>query len=143
MLMDAMRRAHLGYDKLLRVCRPDIEAIAEIKERKLRNEAYRELAKKLQAVVRPLPIGNGPKQAIIADALAQAESYVELKRADENTSYPTVARLNVENQDYDAAYDGLANSSSIMEENEYRDLTRDAIQKTSNGECLFPRFNRR
>ena len=86
MLLDAMRRAHLGYDKLLRVCRPDIEAIAEIEERKLRNEVYKELRKSLAAVVRPLPIGNGPKQAIMADALAQAESYVELKRADENTS---------------------------------------------------------
>ena len=122
MLLDAMRRAHLGYDKLLRVCRPDIEAIADIEDRKLRNEAYRVLAKKLQAIARPLPLGNGPKQAIIADALAQAESYVELKRADENTSYPTVARLKVDEQDYDAAYDGLANSNSILEENEYRDL---------------------
>ena len=33
-----------------------------------------------------------------------------------------MARLNVEDQDYDAAYDELANSSSILEENEYRDL---------------------
>jgi hypothetical protein len=49
MLLDAMRRAHLGYDKLLRVCRPDIEAIADIEDRKLRNEAYRVLRKKLQS----------------------------------------------------------------------------------------------
>ena len=123
MLLDAMRRAHLGYDKLLRLCREDIEAIAEIGERKLRNEAYRELAKKLQAIARPLPLGNGPKQAIIFDALAQAESFVELKREDENTSYPTVARLNVEENDHKAAYQALANSHSVLEENEFRDLS--------------------
>jgi len=115
MLLDAMRRAHLGYDKLLRLCREDIEAIAEIGERKLRNEAYRELAKKLRVIARPLPLGNGPKQAIIFDALAQAESFVELKREDENTSYPTVARLNVEENDHKAAYQALANSHSVLD----------------------------
>ena len=30
MLLDAMRRAHLGYDKLLRICQPDIEAICDV-----------------------------------------------------------------------------------------------------------------
>ena len=30
LLLDAMRRAHLGYDKLLKVVRPDIEALVQL-----------------------------------------------------------------------------------------------------------------
>ena len=122
LMLDAMRRAHLGYDKLLKAVREDIEAMVSIKERPERWDAIKVLAKKLQAIAKPLPLGNGPKQAIIADALAQAESYIELKKADENTSYPTTPRLKVEQTDFDAAIDGIANSQSILEENEYRDL---------------------
>lgn len=123
LLLDAMRRAHLGYDKILKAVRPDVEAIAAMKERKERLEGYKGLQKKLQALARPLPLGNGPKQAIQADALAQAESYVELKRADKNTSYPSTPRLRVEQADFDGAIDGLANAHlTILEENEYRDM---------------------
>jgi len=122
MLLDAMRRAHLGYDKLLKRVREDVEAIVDITERQERTDAEKELTKKLQALAKPLPLGNGPKQAIIADALAQSKSYVELKKADPNTSYPTTPRLKVDQVDYDAAVDGIANSQSILEENEYRDL---------------------
>jgi hypothetical protein len=43
-----MRRAHLGYDKILRARRQDIEAISHVEERKLRNKKYRVLAEKLQ-----------------------------------------------------------------------------------------------
>lgn len=122
LLLDAMRRAHLGYDKLLKKIRPDVEAMVGITERKDFWEAERNLQKKLQALAKPLPLGNGPKQAIIADALAQAASFIELKRADENTSYPITLRLNVEKENFDAAIDGLVGSQTILEENEYRDL---------------------
>ena len=47
---------------------------------------------------------------------------VELKKSDPNTSYPTTPRLNVEEPDLEAALEGLANSQTILEENEYRDL---------------------
>ncbi len=122
LLLDAMRRAHLGYDKILKAVRSDVEAIAGIEVRKDRWEAEKTLVKKSQDLAKPLPIGAGPKQAIIADAVAQAASYVELKRADDNTSYPTTPRLKVEKSDFDGAIDGIANSQSIMEENEYRDM---------------------
>ena len=48
MVLDVMRRARVSYDKILRVCKPDIEAIVDIEERKLRSKKYRVLAKKLQ-----------------------------------------------------------------------------------------------
>jgi putative transposase len=122
MLLDAMRRAHLGYDKILKLVRPDVETIAGMEERKDRNEGYKHLQRRLQDLAKPLPLGNGPKQAIIADALAQAESYVELKRADDNTSYPTTPRLKVEQTDFDSAIDGIANSQTVLEENQFRDM---------------------
>jgi hypothetical protein len=122
MLLDTMRRAHLGYDKLLRVCQTDIEELAGIKELKLRNDAYKTLTKKLQDLAKPLPLGNGPKQAIQADVLAQAESYRQLKLEDGNTGYPSVARLNVEETDFEQAIEGLANATTVIEEDEYRDL---------------------
>lgn len=144
MLLDAMRRAHLGYDKILKAAQADVEAIAAMRERKDRDEGYRQLQRRLQALAKPLPLGAGPKQAIIADAMAQAESYVELKRdADKRNaeaakqaakesdkpgkpsvrvSYPTTPRLKVEQTDFDAAIDGLAGSQTILEENEFRDL---------------------
>tara|TARA_R110000823_G_scaffold119796_7_gene244041 strand:- start:3732 stop:5252 length:1521 start_codon:yes stop_codon:yes gene_type:complete len=122
LLLDAMRRAHLGYDKLLKAVRPDVEAIVEMEGGKERYEGYRQLKRKLSSIARPLPLGNGPKQAIIADALAQAKSYVELKGDDENTSYPTTPRLNIDQTDFDASIDGLARSKTIFEENEFRDL---------------------
>ncbi len=119
MLLDAMRRAHLGYDKILKAIRSDVEAIAGMEERKDRFEGYRQLQRRLQTLTKPLPLGNGPKQAIIADALAQAESYVELKRDDDNTSYPTTPHLKVEQTDFDSAIDGIASSQTILEENEF------------------------
>jgi hypothetical protein len=63
-----------------------------IKELKLRNEAYKTLTKKLQDLAKPLPLGAGPKQAIQADVLAQAESYRQLKLEDGYAvfgNYPT------------------------------------------------------
>jgi IS605 OrfB family transposase len=84
--------------------------------------AKRKLQRKLQDLARPLPLGAGPKQSIIFDAMAQAESYLELKKANPNTSYPVTPRLKVGEDDRGAALDGLANSQSILEENEYRDL---------------------
>ena len=36
MLLDAMRRAHLGYDKILKAVRPDVDAIAGMDDRKAR-----------------------------------------------------------------------------------------------------------
>jgi len=122
MLLDAMRRAHLGYDKLLRTVRADVEAIVDMEEKQERWDAMKALTQQLQAIAKPLPLGAGPKQAIIADALAQAESYIELKKADPNTSYPTTPKLKVDQVDFDAAFDGIADSRSILEENEYRDL---------------------
>ena len=88
-----MRRAHLVYDKILKAVRSDVEAIVGMDERKERYEGYRLLQHRLQALARPLPLGNGPKQDIIFDAMAQAESYVELKRADNNTQSPIVGNL--------------------------------------------------
>lgn len=100
-----------------------MEEIARIETAKERNAAYGRLTKKkLRPLAKPLPLGNGPKQAIVADALAQAKSYVELKRDNPDTSYPTTPKLNVEPEDYDRALDGLVNSQTILEENEYRDL---------------------
>lgn len=123
MLLDAMRRAHLGYDKILKAVQPELEALAAAKQpRKQDIEAYRLLARRLRELARPLPLGNGPKQAIVTDALAQAESFVELKRADKNTSYPKTQRLKVKETDIAAALDGIADSQTIMEENEYRDM---------------------
>ena len=87
------RRAHLGYDKILKAVRSDVEAIAGMDERKERYEGYRLSQHRLQALARPLPLGNGPKQDIIFDAMAQAESYVELKRADNNTQSPLGGRF--------------------------------------------------
>jgi len=89
LLLDAMRRAHLGYDKLLKVIRPDVEALVrqiqgaeaaldvegidgatrtEMRKahRQERWDAEKKLTQKLQAIARPLPLGGGPKQAIIA-----------------------------------------------------------------------------
>lgn len=66
LLLDAMRRAHLGYDKLLKTVREDVEAIVGVNARQERFDAEKRLARKLQELARPLPLGNGPKQAIIA-----------------------------------------------------------------------------
>ena len=93
MLLDAMRRAHLGYDKILKAVRSDVEAIVGMDERKERYEGYRLLQHRLQALARPLPLGNVPKQDIIFDPMAQAESCVELKRADNNTQSPLGGRF--------------------------------------------------
>ncbi len=145
LLLDAMRRAHLGYDKLLKAVRSDVEALvqlvrdgeAEIRDsgldragavelrkrhRQARWDAEKRLQRKLQAIARPLPLGAGPKQAIIADAAAQTQSYIELKLADDRTSYPTTPRLKVEQADFDGAIDGIAGSQTILEENEFRDM---------------------
>ena len=131
-----MRRAHLGYDKLLKAVREDVEAMVPIKERREHWDAMKVLTQKLQAIAKPLPLGTGPNQAIIADALAQAESYIELKKADENTSYPTTPRLKVEQSDHDAAIDEIANSQSILEENKPNDYCEGAYEGHSHHQFL-------
>ena len=112
MLVDAMRRAHLGYDKIPKAIRSDVDAIVAMEERKNRFEGYRQLQRRLLDLTKPLPLGAGPKQAIIADALAQAESYVELKRDYNNTPYPTTPRLKGEQTDFDDAIDGTGDLPS-------------------------------
>jgi len=100
LLLDAMRRAHLGYDKILKAIKPDVENIVTIMDREERWEANKKLQQRLQEMAKPLPLGAGPKQAIIFVARSQAESYAALKKADPNTSYPTTPRLKVEESDF-------------------------------------------
>lgn len=121
LLLDAMRRAHLGYDKLLRTVKDDVEKLVSITEKAAYRKGIKDLTLRLQALARPLPLGNGPKQAIIADALAQAESYIELKRGNSETSYPTVSRLRVDPSDRNALLDSFKTVTDILTQDELRD----------------------
>lgn len=135
MLKDAMTRAHRGFDKLLTQCRVDadhllsldaaIAATADGDKRKElrqhRRQASRLLARKMARIVKPLPLGNGPKASIQLDAQAAIESYVALKRDDEATDYPTTARLSQPDGDpYRQALDDLIETSAKEAEDEAR-----------------------
>ena len=119
MLLDAMRRSHLGYDKLLRAVQDDVVKMVSMESKR---EALKVLTKKLRKLARPLPLGAGPKQSIQFDARSQIESYLALKKTDPNTSYPTTGQLNATREDVEVAYDDLANSIDLLTENELRDL---------------------
>ena len=56
-------------------------------------EAHRRLhlaaiTRKIQGIVRPLPLGNGLKQAIVLEVKAAIDSYIALKREDKQAGWP-------------------------------------------------------
>lgn len=121
----AMRQAHLAFDKVLRTVRDDVEAIVAISDKKERKTLRSALTKRMQDIMRPLPMGSGPKQAVIVDAGAQIDSYIALRDADKGdvlTGYPAAARLDqTEDEAYAIALDKLITSTTKQDEDEARD----------------------
>lgn len=120
LLLDAMRRAHLAFDKLMRKFQPEAEEIAALPKSE-RRRALIDLRKPMSSYVKPMPLGNGPKQAIVKDALSQIESFAALKDYDAATTYPTSPRLRGTTVDREGALERLASSTTLEEENAARD----------------------
>lgn len=117
MLRQAMKLHHLAFEKLLNAFRPDIARLAEMGQR----DRDREMLRRAAEIVRPLPLGNGPKQAVQQDAVATIDSHIELRDVMETVGYPTVPPINGQAPDYAAALDRIANAITVEEEATLRD----------------------
>lgn len=116
-------QAEMSFYKALELCKEDAEKMLLIDDKKERKSESFKLAKKLQAIVKPLPFSSALKSSVIESVKAQVLSYVELTLSGQDATYPTKL-----DQDYDFEYwmDILINSCDIETEN----LARDEISKS-------------
>lgn len=120
-------QAEMLYYKALTLCKDDAEKMLLIDDKKERKSESFKLAKKLQAIVKPLPYSSALKSSVIEGVKAQVMSYVELTLSGQEATYPTKF-----DQDYDYSYwlDILINSDS----KEVEDMARDEMAKTKTKE---------
>ena len=141
-LRDALRRNHLAYSKLLPVALGKLDELSKIEgDTKYRtNKARIEAIKKfIAAQVTPLPLGGASKAGLqedIADAIAahlallddyekgwaeQAKKPEGERKELSRPGIPTATRLIPFQQAHEEAYDALAMSLTLEEENKARD----------------------
>lgn len=116
-------QAEMLYYKALSLCKEDAEKMLLLDDKKERKSESFKLAKKLQAIVKPLPYSSAVKSSIIEGVKAQVMSYVELTLSGQDATYPT--KLN-EDYDFDYWLDILVNSDS----KEVEDMARDEMSKS-------------
>lgn len=121
MMLDAMKRAHRAYSKALCVVEPDVRMLAG-KDEKETKAGLHEVGRKVQKIVRPLPIALGAKDGVTEDVAAAASSFLELVAADPATSYPAAGRLSDQPAAYGVALTGIAAATIEGAERELRDL---------------------
>ena len=140
MLFDAMKRAHLAYDKLLQQCLPDEGTATEI--RALPKPERREHFRRMEQRVVKLSEGAGKhpqlngnaKSAIRVDCLAQIKSTINLGDEQDDVGRPVVALLNDSEEEFDASLDELIHSLDLPSEN----MARDKLLRASKPGQLRP-----
>lgn len=118
MLLDSMRRADSAYWKVLRLIELDAKMMADLPKRERRPLLW-DLKKKVDTLIKPLPLSAAAKYGVRFDALAQVESYIELLKSGQEASWPE------QRTNYDPYLDGLnalLASVTLDEYNAARDL---------------------
>ncbi len=124
MLIDSMKRAHLGYERLLNRFMPskeEVDRLSKLSKVERRRELQARIQPHLMKAARYRHLGNSAKDAIGQDALAQISSTIGLQDEQEEVGLPTVSRINGSKPEYVKALLELVASADLMEENELRD----------------------
>ena len=141
MLDYALLHNHLAYTKALKDTQPLIEKLVqnELDQRDIekslptkdRNIARRQrkyerneiLYKRINAVLRPLPLPSSAKSArsIPGDIVGQVESHIELHDVQDAVGLPTVQRLTGIQPLYEKSIEKLSQALTLEEENSARD----------------------
>lgn len=123
LLNQSYKQAEMLYYKALSLCKEDAEKMLLVDDKKERKTESYKLAKKLQAIVKPLPYSSAIKSSVIEGVKAQVLSYVELTLSGQDATYPEKFDLEY---DYDYWLNVLINSDS----KEVEDLARDEMSRT-------------
>ncbi len=123
LLNQSYKQSEMLYYKALALCKEDAEGMLLIDDKKERKAESYKLAKKLQAIVKPLPYSSAIKSSVIEGVKAQVLSYVELTLSGQDATYPEKFDLEY---DYDYWLNVLINSDS----KDIEDLARDEMSRT-------------
>jgi predicted RNA-binding Zn-ribbon protein involved in translation (DUF1610 family) len=108
MMLDALRRAHLAFDKATKAFVPRAEEFRGVPHGKIRNQIAKFLT--------PLPISNGAKSGVASDLAGGILSYLELQEgAQKNAGEPTASRMRDSPQDFAKALQNLAAAETDKE----------------------------
>ena len=104
-----MRLTENAYYKALGKVAFHIEPMLKL-DQKGRKVAISTIKKQVSAIVKPLPLSNGSKGAVIEDVAAQISSTVELTLLGQDASLPSVENRNTDN--YELGIDLLVTATS-------------------------------
>lgn len=114
-LLDAMRRSHLAFDKLLRKFSDDADAAVQLPTSE-RRKVLRELQQRMSQYVKPMPLGSGAKHSVVLDAIAQFDGYLAARHESIAAVYPRARRIRESAVDHDAALEALVDACDLEEE---------------------------
>lgn len=127
MLMDSMKRAHLGYSKIIAAIESDVRALIGL-SKKERKPRLSEITRKCAEIARPLPIPISAKNALQIESMAQVDSFLELITSDENTAYPTCGRLNANFDIYARTLNAISIATEEGSERELAGLLNKSVR---------------
>lgn len=114
-LLDAMRRSHLAFDKLLRKFSEDADVAVQLPASE-RRKALRELQQRMSQYVKPMPLGSGVKHSVVLDAIAQVDGYLASRDESVSAVYPRARRMRASVANYEAVLDALVDARYLDEE---------------------------
>lgn len=121
-LLQTFKQADMLYYKALGLCEIDANLMLALESKVDRLKKLKEISKKLQGIVKPIPFGLALKSSVIESVKAQISSFVELKLSGQDASFPSKI-----NQEYDQNdwFNILCTSTSI----EVETMARNAISR--------------
>jgi len=87
MLLDSMRRAEHAYWKVLRLIEAEVKTMVGLKKKEKR-PLLNQLKKTVDDLLTPLPLSQAAKNGVRFDAVAQADSYLELLETGQEANWP-------------------------------------------------------
>ena len=120
----ALKQYTLAYDYLINLAKANFEIIIEIG---LYNNKYstQSIIKVLTPLVgsklRHFKMHGSMRESLLQDVAASLLQYIELKKEDENTSFPTARLIKYKDEYYLEALEELSQSITLEEENRARD----------------------